>query len=435
MGPGRVGGPDELVAGAPDGQPGRRRLGWAAGLVASGVLLAVVRPDLSLHGERRADPQPSPAPTETVSFAPPLDGIRWPPRGDLVDDENFVRAAMSRVRGERADATRLFFAGWLPDGSRLALAGTDVNRGVVASSVHALLVPPGVPVAAADVEEAPALTDPRQVLAWAVKARAGDVSLVVLSRPLPVRFEVSGRVTFRPDGSPEREWTAVRPETGAAVVDLGRRLDPVVAVRARGRGVFPLPVLVPVVPRVPRTRFLAVSGAAEEGYRGPDARTLSRGLRGQAGALLDLDASRREVIWSGSPWKQRRLALVLVTRADGRRFQALVGEQGDRGFPAGVRALPRRASDRLPWLLEPFSAEEPTLLLCPTGTGSLVYARAGRAPRVLPVDDRGVAALVPPGPSPPSASGAEVVLLDPQGAEILTTTLPRPGFDDPFALD
>jgi hypothetical protein len=54
--------------------------------------------------------------------------------------------------------------------------------------------------------------------------------------------------------------------------------------------------------------------------------------------------------------------------------------------------------------------------------------------RVLPVRD-GVAALVPPGPSPPSASGAQVTLRDQAGRLVLRTTLPEPGFDDPLGLD
>jgi hypothetical protein len=176
-----------------------------------------------------------------------------------------------------------------------------------------------------------------------------------------------------------------------------------------------------------------VTGLGEGDYLGPAAPQASRALREGVGALVDLDTADLRLLWSGTPWS-RRLALVLVTRDDGQRFQALVGQQGDLGFPAGVRALPHDADVRLPWLLEPFSPSDPTLLLCPTGSGSLEYRRAGRPVRVLPVRD-GVAALVPPGPSPPSASGAEVTLRDPAGRLVLRTTLPEPGFDDPLGLD
>jgi hypothetical protein len=90
---------------------------------------------------------------------------------------------------------------------------------------------------------------------------------------------------------------------------------------------------------------------------------------------------------------------------------------------------------RLPWLLEPFSPQDPTLLLCPTGPGSLLYERDGQADLRIPVKDDGVAALVAPGPTAPSAGGARVTLRDPSGRLLLSTVLPEPGFDDPLALD
>jgi hypothetical protein len=199
--------------------------------------------------------------------------------------------------------------------------------------------------------------------------------------------------------------------------------------------VFTLPLLVRVLPRVPGAPVVLVNGVSADGYRGPDPLAVSRALRAGVGSLVDLGGAELRVLWSGVPWKQRRLALVLVTRADGQRFQALVGQQGDVDFPAGVRALPPDADERLPWLLEPFSPSDPTLLLCPTGPGSLEYRRVGQPVRVLPVHEDGVAALVEPGPSPPRAGGAEVTLRDPAGRLLLRTTLPPPGFDDPLALD
>jgi hypothetical protein len=433
--PRRAGGPDELVAGSPDESAGRRRWLWAAGLVAAVVAVVAAQPELSLHSGRPAPPAPTPSRPAPQPLAAPLDGIHWQPRGDLVRDREFVRAAMSRVRRERPGVSRLFFAGHLPDGSRLVLAGTDVNRGMVATSVHALFAPSGVPVVGAAVSEATALTAPQQVFAWAAEAPGGNVVAVVMTRPGPVRFEVSARVHFDADGTPGRTWTPLLAENGVAVADLGPDADTIVTFRGNGPGVFALPLLVRVVPRVPGAPVLAVDGTTAPGYRGPDAPQLSRALRAGVGSLVDLDAAERRVLWSGAPWKQRRLALVLVTREDGQRFQALVGQQGDLDFPAGVRALPRAADERLPWLLEPFSPSDPTLLLCPTGPGSLTYRRAGRPARVLPVRDDGVAALVEPGPSPPSASGAEVTLRDPDGRVLLRTTLPEPGFDDPMALD
>jgi hypothetical protein len=341
---------------------------------------------------------------------------------------------MARVRQQRPSATRLFFAGRLPDGSRLVLAGTDVNRGIVATSVHALLVPDGVPVVGAQVSETSALTAPQQVLAWAAETTDGGVVALAMVRPGPVRFEISARVEFGSDGRPGRTWTPLVAADGVAVTELRPDSDPIVMVRARGPGVFSLPLLVRVVPRTPASPVLTVSGLGDEGYRGPDALQVSQALRAGVGSVAYLDTAQSRVVWSGVPW-QRRLALVLVTRADGQRFQALVGEVGDVAFPAGVRALPDDADGRLPWLLEPFSPEDPTLLLCPTGPGTVLYERPGRPAKVLPIGADGVAALVEPGPSPPSASGAFVTLRDPQGRVLLRTRLPQPGFDNPLAYD
>lgn len=436
MDPGRSGGPDELLAGSPEVERRRRTVLWVAGLVAAGVALAVVRPDVELLGDR-PDPEASRGPSRAAAPPAPVsrDGIDWAPRGDLVDDDAFVSMALGRVRESRTEATRLFFAGSLPDGSRLVIAGTDVNRGIVATSVHALRVPRGVPVGRAEVTEGVALTDPQAVLAWAAHAEDGTVYAVAMARPGPARFGVSPRVEFTSDGSPRRAWSLHYAEDGVVVADLGRDADPMVAVRAQGPGVFSVPLLVRVVTGTRGSQVLTVRGTDAATYRGPDPAQLSRALRAGLGSVVHLEAVPRTVIWSGVPWKERRLALVLVTRPDGRRFQALVGQQGSQAFTAGVRALPTGAEPTVPWLLEPFSTQDPTLLLCPTGPGSLLYERDGQADLRIPVKDDGVAALVAPGPTAPSAGGARVTLRDPSGRLLLSTVLPEPGFDDPLALD
>lgn len=357
--------------------------------------------------------------------------VAWDPRGDLAHDRGFVADAVARIRSQRPDLARLFFAGRLPDGSRLVLAGTDVGRGVVATAVHAMVVEPGQDVGEAPVTDLSPLTDPQQVLAWAGRGRDGHVYAVLLSRPGPVRFELSPNIRFRSDGSPRRIWTPVYTEDGVAVTDLGQETDPVVTVRASGTGVFPVPALV-AVSELTIPGAVLVTGVQAPGYSGPDAAVLMRELQRIAGPLADLAASDLRVLWSGAPWKNRRLALVLVTRRDGVRLQVLLGQEGDVAFPVGVRALPSRAPDVLPYLLEPFSPQDPTYLICPTGAGTVVYRRPGRPTRRLPVNDTGALALVAPGPGAPSVAGARVTVLGRNGRPILTTTLPRTGFDDPL---
>ena len=330
------------------------------------VAFAVARPDLSLHGKAPAQPRPTAGPTSDPNVTPALSAVAWDIRGDLAEDATFVSAAVTRIRHSRPDIARIFFAGRLPDGGRLALGGSDVYRGTVATAVHAMVVEPGVAIEDAPVTELTALTDPQQLLGWAGRGVTGHVYVVVLSRPGPVRFSLSPTVQFASDGTPHRIWTPVYTEDGVVVSDLGTEVDPVVTVRADGPGVFSTPEQVRVSNQGPVVAALRVKGTQAPSYQGPDPDRLARGLHESVGQLADLSTSRLRVLWSGAPWKQRRLALVLVTRPDGLRLQALVGQQGSSEFPAGVRALPRGAPAELAYLLEPFTPDDPTYLLCPT---------------------------------------------------------------------
>jgi hypothetical protein len=426
---------DDLVAGGDEGGPGRRNRWGAAVLVCAAVVsLVVARPDLSLHGQAPEQPRPTAGPTSDPDVTPALSAVAWDIRGDLAGDATFVSAAVTRIRRDRPDIARIFFAGRLPDGGRLALGGSDVYRGTVATAVHAMVVEPGVAIDDAPVTELTALTDPQQLLGWAGRGVTGHVYVVVLSRPGPVEFSLSPTVQFAADGTPHRIWTPVYTEDGVVVTDLGSEVDPVVTVRADGPGVFPAPEQVRVSSPGPVVTALHVKGALAPSYQGPDPDRLARGLHESVGRLADLSRARLRVLWSGAPWKQRRLALVLVTRPDGLRLQALVGQQGSSEFPAGVRALPRGAPAELPYLLEPFTPDDPTYLLCPTGAGTVVYPRPGRPAARLAVGPSGAVVLVDPGAGAPSASGAVVTLLGPDGHELLTTTLPEAGTDDPFMV-
>ncbi|HTE75009.1 MAG TPA: hypothetical protein VK640_17675 [Actinomycetes bacterium] len=443
-----AGDPDEIVAGSPERARRRPALKAAGRVVVALAALALVLSaadvgpfDLSVDGPLQGAPReetgPLPLAVTPTGGPSPLtvrNGVAWEPRGDLAADEEFVAAAMARVRDSRPRATRLYFAGRLPDGSRLVMAGTDVMAGMVTTAVHVLRVAPGGPVRSAPVTEGAALSDSQQYLAWAGPGAEGSVVAVALARPGPVRFGFSPRVTFADDGSARRSWRLAYSPDGSVVADLGDT-DPLVAVRAQAPGVFGRPMLVRVEPERETSAVLEVAGTEAPRYHGPDPGQLSRALRSGAGAVVDLERATAEVIWSGAPWKQRRLAIVLLTRPDGRRFQAVAGQDGVLGFAAGTRALPVGGDARLPWLLEPFSPQDPTLLLCPTGPGSLLYERDGQADLRIPVKEDGVAALVAPGPTAPSAGGATVTLRDPSGRFLLRTVLPEPGFDDPLALD
>jgi hypothetical protein len=219
------------------------------------------------------------------------------------------------------------------------------------------------------------------------------------------------------------------------VADVGTVTDPAVAVRSLGPATFVTPVLIPVERRqVTPARLLSVQGIDDPDYAGPSAPLLAQGLVASTEQLLDLGPTSMRVLWSGVPWGDRRLAVVLITRPGGGRLQATVGEQDGSWFPVGVRALADDEPDEAPWLLEPFSPADPTLLLCPSGPGVLDYQRRGRPAVRLPVKDNGVAALQEPGHPSISAGGARVVLRDGSGRPRLATVLPEAGSDDVLAV-
>lgn len=430
--------PDELVAGPEDEPPRSPRRRWLGAALLAVAALLLIRPDVSWPGDDQANESTDPTPrTPTPTPSPSLAGIDWPARGNLVGDRDFVHRALGHVRAQGHEVSRLYFAGRLGDGSRLVLVGTDINRGVVATAVRALYLPRGGAWAAARISNLETLVDQAQVLGWAARGVDGRVRAVVLTRPGPVAFAVSARVDFsREDGRPSREWTTPDDDDGAAVLTLGARTDPVIAVGAVGAGVFRLPVTVRVDTGESQPSVLYVQGLGADGYSGPGPTQATRALQSQAGAVADLTRATMRVLWSGTPAGERRLALVLVTRADGQRFQAMVGEQDGRGFAAGARALPASVPDELPWLLEPFSSNDPTLLVCPSGPGKVVYRGVGRDEVTLPIGPEGAAALAEPAPSPPRAYGARVTVLDPTGRVVLRTGLPAgPGWDDLLALE
>jgi hypothetical protein len=400
------------------------------------VALAVAAPRLSLHADRPASgDRPSGSATP---FAQPLGAaaVRWPLRGDLAHDDEFVQAAMRRLRTDRPGVSRPLFAGRLPDGSRLLLAGNEVNPGLVVTSVSALHVAARHASTTGRVSSVAALTDPAQALGWATVGRDGDVYALAMGPPRPVRLEMSGEVVFGGDGLPTRRWQRLGAPDGVVVTSLGRRTDPSIAVRSLGPATFATPVLIPVAGReVAAPSNVLVDGTDGPSYLGPEPSQLAQGLVQDTRELLDLGDTVQRVIWSGSPTIQRRFALVLITRVDGLRFQALVGQQNGDWFPAGLRALAADAPDELPWLLEPFSANDPTQLLCPTGPGHLDYRKSGLPLSHVPIDEQGVATLLEPNNSSVRTAGARVTMFDSRGKGLFSTVIPNSGFDDPLALD
>lgn len=412
-------------AGADEADDGHRRgrLWWAFWLVAAAVALAVGQPDLLLHADREQPKEQAPTPSPTWSPSTPPSEIAWNTRGDLAGDRAFVAEAVNRINRGRAPVTRVLFAGRLPDGSRLVIA-------FAAPMTVGLIVPPGGGVRAAEFWGTRGLIS--QVVTWAGEVSDGHTYAVVLARPGPVRFELSSKVLFDDGATRRRAWTHAASRTGVAIVDLGTDPDPVIAVRASGAGVFAVEPGVPVARPTAAAARVTVAGAHARTYAGPPPNLLVDGLSGAVGDLVFLEEARSRVLWSGMPWQHQRLALVLVTRPDGLRLQALVGETSGTVVLMGRRVLPADEPNLAPWLLETGSPREPTVLLCPTGRGTLVFRRPGQPNQRLPVPASGAVVLVQPAPDKPRVRDAEVTLLDRRGRTLLTTALPPVGHEDLF---
>ena len=139
-----------MTAGPDDdaGGPGRRRLWWAAVLLVGLVTVVVARPDLSLHGDSSALPRPTQPPPLPTGGAPTV--VTWDTRGDLAADRGFLQAAATRIRRDRPEVSRIFFAGRLPDGALVV----NVARGTVVVTDDLLAeVSSGRLLAALDVTE------------------------------------------------------------------------------------------------------------------------------------------------------------------------------------------------------------------------------------------------------------------------------------------
>ena len=435
---------DELAAGSDKetrGGPGRRRLWWAAGLAAGLVAVAVVRPDFALHAEqpgaaaahRGADRRHGPGSRPST--------VAWDTRGDLATDYGV------RVRAPSSGSGR---SGRRWPGSS-SPAGCPTAAGwcwPAATTTRTPSRPPstpwwwrrGSPVADAPVTELAALSDPQQVLAWAGRDRDGHVSAVAAQpagagalRGLPAG--AASPTTAPPAGSGPRRT----PRTGWSSRTWATEVDPVVTVRAIGPGVTPAAQVVRVVSATGR------AGQRPLRIRGVDAPDVPRARPGPAGARAPAGgrgawptsaSSQLRVLWSGALWKQRRLALVLVTRPDGVRLQALVGQQGELRVPVRrAGAAPRRAgrSCRGCWS----RSRRRSRRCCSARPARARWSTAGPASRTAPCrcprpGSRGCSSRAPTRRPP---RGARVTLLDPQGQQLLSTVLPATGFDDPLALD
>ena len=431
--------PVDQLSGGSDEPPRRGHLaglGVTAVAALAATAIALAGPDLSLHAEQPAGEPSSPsasgppppsslrlADLPTATFGP----VTWSLRGGLARDEAFVVAATARIR-QRHPAAAPFFAGRLPDGSRLLLAGAETGTRTPSTSavrLHAVLVGPGDAVPAGRVtrmrvSESPGY--PPWFLTWAGRASDGHAYAVSLTAELRATFETSPNVLFRDDGSSYRQWVRKVAPEGWAVTDLGARPDLFIGIRREAEG-YPSHTGGTWLDGEPSRTPVVLEGLTDPGYEGPRPRVLASGVRFQLRALAGTDVLRGRVVWSGSVRGDEPAALVVVTRPDGVRLAALVEQH--RGSPVlfGTRALPVDGPATIPWLLEPNPGRGPTRLICPGRPATITYRPKHGAARSISVPPSGVVELEGAGAGRRRARGATVVERDRRGERTRTTVL------------
>ena len=416
------------------------------------ALAALVGPSLLSRGDEPERPRPrpttSPQPTsEPTATEPPLSALRWRVRGDLAADARFTGAALTVVRAAYPEAAKVLYAGTLPDGSRIALVGTDdpdvAGLTFRTSNVQALHVPAGAEPAAGKVSYAEAVETPDDLAGWAGRGPSGTVFAVLLGRPAPLDAQVSTTIEYSDDGTISRSWRPVRSRDGSAIVDLGRHTDPLVVARTtyddrRGLLLMDVDGALSLSPGSRDAIAAKVRIAGMDGsYRGPPSRPLRRAVVDGTWALLDPRHAEIRVLWSGRPSAGTRGALLLVRRADGPTFQLFVYQLGvGEIYPQGVHPVPWAKADLLPWITQTGEPGTPVLLVNPSGKGTAVLDRPGAAQRRVLIGTDGLAKLSDDQAfASRDLSGSKITVLSPQGREVVTTDMPESGDFDPFALD
>ena len=433
---------DELGQPVRTGDAGRPRapkpvVGRRAG-VRGLVAVAVVRPDLSLHGEApRRSRGPAAARPATRTGDPGRRPSPGTPAATWRSDRGFVSGAVTRIRQDRPDVARIFFAGRLP-GRRPAGAGRQrrlprhrrhrgARAGGRAGGGHRRRA--GHRADGADRPAAAARPGP-------AGAATGTCRVVVLSRPGPVRFELSPSVQLRRrrDAAPDLDPGLHRGRRGRH--RPGHRGRPGRDGPRHRPACLTTPSMVRVVEPGPRPAGAAGPGAAgDPSYQragpGPAGPRPPRSRPGQLADLVDRPgcgcsgAGRRG---SSAGWRW-----CWSTRPDGVRLQALVGQQGELASSRSASGRCRAA--RRPSCPGCWSRSRPTTR--PTcsarpARARVVYQRpAGRTAR-LAVAASGAVVLVEPGAGAADRQRGRVTLLDPDGHELLTTMLPEAGIDDPL---
>lgn len=441
---------DELAAGRERAAGSLSPWFWRiAALLVMGVVAVVVGPDLLSSPSPRDDALP-PSPTAQVVVTPPPPAVlplSWALRGPAATSV-FAERALARLRADRPDVDRLLWAGSLDGRDQVALVAYRPTAGGYAGGgveVGALRLATGDDFSAAEIESIGNVRDSSGMVGLAWQGTDRRVRLLVLARPGPMQVQVSSSVDYAASGRISRQWRDESDAEGAAVIDLGRRVDPLIVVRPKDRNSATSAFLVDVRGRpAPDLRDVHVDGLSAESYAGPPADVLVKGLATAVSQLFDLRDAQARVLWSGALPGGRsdtgeqvsgRAALVLVHRRDGPVFQSFVfSDPSGNEVSYSAYAVPWSVADRLPYVFSTYTQDAPLMLINPRGVGSVTLSPIVGEPRTYDIGHSGVAVVASSGVVGPAFSGGLVVVRDRAGRTVLRSHLVDPGTVDPFGL-
>ncbi|MGZ4610404.1 MAG: hypothetical protein ACXV2H_09125 [Actinomycetes bacterium] len=449
---------DELVSG-PE-RDGIRLPPWvwrALGTVVVVAAVALAGPGLLSNPSHGPHPTATPTPDVVPPLPPkPVAPLRWAPRGDLLGTD-FAAAALARFRRNRPDVDRLLWAGSLGPGGtgqstsadKVAVVAYRPAPDTYASDgveIAALRVAGGSDTTGAIVTDIGTVRGPGGAVGFAWRGSDRHTRLLVLARPAALAVQVSPVIDYHRDGSISRGWQEVRSADGAAVADLGSKVDPVMVVRPVTAVSGVSPFLVDVHGLSTRSpRDIQIAGSRADFYVGPDPDQLVDGVAQAVRSMFDLHDADSKVIWDGhiatgrdahlGPATSGRGALVLVRRHDGATFQVFVFVD-HTGVLRSYSANPVSWADgdRLPYAFSTFDDGAPMYLLNPLGPGSITVVPSVGPPKTVPLDGNGVGVLVSDANKGPVYRGPRVVVHDPAGRVVLRSTLVDVSTVDAFGL-
>jgi hypothetical protein len=368
---------DDVLGNGPE--PNRRGLppwlarGMVAALVAAVAL--VVGPDLLSSGQPPDRPEPdasaSSAPTELLPAS-----LRWPTRGDLAHDREFLDGVRNRVTGfEVQRVGEVLWAGTLRSGGNEVQAAlvTGAEQKDAGDSVFVPVI--GVSVRAGDfgaatVDRLRPMDLGTRAIGWRVEVGTSAVAVVV-GRPARLEVEISPSLSYDESGVPHRQFTPSSADDGVVVAPLPADRYPAPAV-ADDAGVVRLlgpdespPEVSPVI-----------AGLRPSTYTGPPTFLLDQAVRSalRTAPLAGDDVTVR-LLWSG-PVGNGAAAVLLYTRADGATFHEWLASVLGATPSSGAYPVPRDQALTYPAVVDVQSAGPngaTAAVVDPVGPGTVTY--------------------------------------------------------------